>query len=460
MCAISNGPNVPFTAATARVSSERTTEGAGEMTDGGNVHAEGGFDGTHGSSGPMSAETNRVGPKLTSAQAASAERVRFERRVVGAGATCGAMVVNIYNITLANRMDELMPLVAQRLAGLLRADDEISRIGLQQLAVVIDTRLDDVPAITQRIEESFEHESFWIGNEEFHLHALVSYACNDEAGAEGPLLLALDRNAVQVQERHRRILHEGTYNEGQGGGSAQSIDELAQMTVESVIDPAMWDGEAARYEFDDAVWEAGVIPERDAEFDIEIEVGQQIRGRVRAWKAGFSPPVAFLHSTRAYTNEACERLVALEASRTDDLTGLVNRAGLRRRLERQHVSAVALVDLDRFKSINDKFGYATGDKVLCLAASVLQDHCAPGIVARWGGEEFVAVTEHDAAWLAERLADALDECRQLSALTGPETVTFSAGVASVDGDDWAAVLPTVNEALHRAKADRATVLSV
>ena len=143
----------------------------------------------------------------------------------------------------------------------------------------------------------------------------------------------------------------------------------------------------------------------------------------------------------------------------DDLTGLVNRAGLRHWVGHQNVNAVALVDLDRFKRINDDYGYAAGDRVLCLAASVLQERCSPGIVARWGGGEFVVVTEHDTMWLTHRLASALAECQQLSEFT-PPAVSFSAGVAPVEGNDWAAMLPTVNEALHRAKVDRATVVAV
>ena len=110
------------------------------------------------------------------------------------------------------------------------------------------------------------------------------------------------------------------------------------------------------------------------------------------------------------------------AARTDALTGIANRRGF---LEQTAVSqarghatcsptAVLLFDLDHFKSINDRFGHAIGDRALQIFADTAQAHIGDaGLVGRWGGDEFVAVLydtarEH-AATLAERIQLAFEK---------------------------------------------------
>ncbi|QTN23318.1 GGDEF domain-containing protein [Rhizobacter sp. AJA081-3] len=84
---------------------------------------------------------------------------------------------------------------------------------------------------------------------------------------------------------------------------------------------------------------------------------------------------------------------------TDELTGLANRKRWQSQLAQelgnelaQECRAVVLFDLDHFKHINDRFGHQAGDKVLREAAALLLAETAPGDkLARWGGEEFVAL---------------------------------------------------------------------
>lgn len=106
----------------------------------------------------------------------------------------------------------------------------------------------------------------------------------------------------------------------------------------------------------------------------------------------------------------------------DPLTGLFNRREFRAALEREFASAgrsgagfaLLLVDLDGFKAVNDTFGHAAGDKVLCAVAARLLEHArAIDTVARVGGDEFVLIcpgmtSREDAAGLSERLIDALN----------------------------------------------------
>ncbi len=129
-------------------------------------------------------------------------------------------------------------------------------------------------------------------------------------------------------------------------------------------------------------------------------------------------------------------------SYTDELTGLANRRAFIRRLETElgrvqryeYPLALAVLDLDLFKAINDKHGHAVGDQVLrCYTGSVLSTFRTYDMVARYGGEEFAVLlphTDHDGA------RRALGKVRQKAQETHYEwngsrfpVPTFSAGIA-------------------------------
>ncbi len=83
---------------------------------------------------------------------------------------------------------------------------------------------------------------------------------------------------------------------------------------------------------------------------------------------------------------------------TDELTGLANRrrftAELADRLERDQPTAVFIIDLDRFKQINDSLGHTAGDEVLMITTQRLLDACrADDLVARLGGDEFAVLAD-------------------------------------------------------------------
>lgn len=144
---------------------------------------------------------------------------------------------------------------------------------------------------------------------------------------------------------------------------------------------------------------------------------------------------------------------------TDQLTGVANRRGLLRSIERTHARAtrggsgyvVLMVDVDHFKAINDQHGHEGGDRVLQRVAQALQRGLREGdMVARWGGEEFCVLLPRivlaDARALAERLA-------QQVAAEGDPRVTVSiglaaAGVAAESAED---VIRRADEALFGAK---------
>lgn len=159
----------------------------------------------------------------------------------------------------------------------------------------------------------------------------------------------------------------------------------------------------------------------------------------------------------------------------DDLTGLLNRRGMRERLE-QEVAAVeagkgafalALFDIDHFKVVNDTWGHLEGDRVLQRVAAAVVTHLGEsGICGRWGGEEFLillpgrtmAVAETEAARLRGMLGDAR-HCDEGGSEFG---ISVSLGLTLYSpGESLDSVLRRADEALYAAKEagrDRLIVL--
>ncbi|MEM9203252.1 MAG: EAL domain-containing protein [Actinomycetota bacterium] len=154
-----------------------------------------------------------------------------------------------------------------------------------------------------------------------------------------------------------------------------------------------------------------------------------------------------------------EALLRFQATH-DELTGLANRGRLLQELdELSHAPegvAVLLLDLDRFKNINDSMGHDRGDELLVTIADRLRLAVRPGdLVARLGGDEFAVtlagpVTPTDAEFVANRLLRLIGEPVQLD--SQKLYPSASIGIAFSDGDDVADLLRRADTAMYRAKA--------
>jgi len=163
----------------------------------------------------------------------------------------------------------------------------------------------------------------------------------------------------------------------------------------------------------------------------------------------------------AVANARAHEALATQA-RTDPLTGLANRRAFDERLAHETERAnrharplsLMLVDVDHFKSINDRFGHATGDRVLVNLADSLRSAMRGGdLLARIGGDEMAMIlpdcpTEH-AALVAQRMLAAVSADSSLARRHG---VTLSAGVAGlVAGQTADDLLRYADQALYGAK---------
>lgn len=157
----------------------------------------------------------------------------------------------------------------------------------------------------------------------------------------------------------------------------------------------------------------------------------------------------------------------LEAvARTDALTGLSNRRHLTEQLEVLMANAkrhdfnlcVLMIDIDHFKDVNDSFGHHAGDQVLRHVAIRLSSSLRDGdLLARWGGEEFLAVLPYTG--LAEGLAVAGRLCELVAGVpiaVGDSgtvvAVQTSVGVAQDGDDDLDALVRRADRGLYEAKA--------
>jgi diguanylate cyclase (GGDEF)-like protein len=195
------------------------------------------------------------------------------------------------------------------------------------------------------------------------------------------------------------------------------------------------------------------------QIDLLMNAAQRIGDELeRQYRTDFSRAELAEHWRSEENWAALERLAL-----TDSLTGLSNRRAGERALDREVARArragspfsLALLDLDRFKDINDIHGHAVGDDVLCEVSRILTSTFrASDLAVRWGGDEFLVllpdVTLEGAAVFAERARFQVESL----IVPGIPRVTISGGIVEVQPDENPrTAIARADTKLYEAKAD-------
>jgi len=165
------------------------------------------------------------------------------------------------------------------------------------------------------------------------------------------------------------------------------------------------------------------------------------------------------------------QLELIQLANTDKLTGAYNRLYFDQRLKQEidrakrykQVFSIIYLDLDHFKHVNDEFGHSTGDEVLKNFSSIAKkQNRESDIFARFGGEEFIILTQmadkNSAHNLYQRIKNTMNDYEYKPS----RKITFSAGIAEFDieNDDIKSILERADRALYKAKdsgRDRAVI---
>jgi diguanylate cyclase (GGDEF)-like protein/PAS domain S-box-containing protein len=156
-----------------------------------------------------------------------------------------------------------------------------------------------------------------------------------------------------------------------------------------------------------------------------------------------------------------ERAALARRAATDVLTGLPNRRALHERLDAAiararrhgHPMALALIDVDHFKAVNDGFGHEAGDEVLRRVAAALQRVCRrEDVAARLGGDEFALVVDGIGEEALRDVAERVREHLRAPLGEGLPPVTVSIGLCAwTPGTDAETLRRRADDALYRAK---------
>ncbi len=196
-----------------------------------------------------------------------------------------------------------------------------------------------------------------------------------------------------------------------------------------------------------------------------LKGGREIEVEIRAHTLQFNDRAAVLCSVQDVTARNELEAELRHQAFHDSLTNLANRAlfedrvdhAIHRHARDNRLAAVLLLDLDRFKMVNDSLGHSTGDRLLVDVAARLTTALRPGdTIARLGGDEFAVLIEDlESSEAAVAAADRVTEVLEAPfALGGKEVfVHASVGVtlAGIDGGDAEALIRNADAAMYRAK---------
>lgn len=207
---------------------------------------------------------------------------------------------------------------------------------------------------------------------------------------------------------------------------------------------------------------------RNAQVYLHHKDGHRVRVEIQIkplWYNGEIIGAAEVFSSAAYSDTPELDVKDLEyLALFDQLTELPNRRYIDTFLENQLRDfevlgipfGLMMMDLDRFKRVNDEYGHSAGDEVLKMVSKSFQSALRKNdFVGRWGGEEFVAILRGTSGLELRKLADKIRLVTQRSELTqggAALSVTVSIGLTMVrDGDNATTLIRRADEALYQSK---------
>ncbi|EQB34392.1 hypothetical protein M947_10955 [Sulfurimonas hongkongensis] len=170
-----------------------------------------------------------------------------------------------------------------------------------------------------------------------------------------------------------------------------------------------------------------------------------------------------IESYTSISQDNTDKKIIEKLSQTDKLTQLYNRLKLDEYLEDEfsrfesgvYTFSIMLIDIDKFKDVNDTYGHQVGDSVLIEMANILKKKCRKtDIVGRWGGEEFLVIcsnTNIDGATIyAQNLKEAVEKF--YFHVVGQKTISI--GVTEVKQEDtFTTLIQRADKNLYKAKED-------
>jgi diguanylate cyclase (GGDEF)-like protein len=214
----------------------------------------------------------------------------------------------------------------------------------------------------------------------------------------------------------------------------------------------------------------GVLPDSRAVLCMPITYGESLLGVLNVESReenAFSPQDVLIMSTLAdllatALHHAFVFQKLQQQSITDGLTGIKTRRFFWEALSSEWKRAsrsgrpfsVVLVDLDKFKEVNDTFGHLEGDLVLARVGRLLEQRCRQSnVVARYGGDEFIILMPETSVEQAQALAERLRLWLAQDAMLAEHQITGSFGVASFPGHGFSAedIIRVADAGMYAAK---------
>lgn len=157
-----------------------------------------------------------------------------------------------------------------------------------------------------------------------------------------------------------------------------------------------------------------------------------------------------------------ERAILSDLSMLDPLTRLYNRRGFQHQFDtatlKQGQHFIMLLDIDHFKSYNDRYGHTMGDQTLMQVSAAIRNAVrARDIVARYGGEEFLVMLTDTQSAQALQTAERIRQCvynlniNHQSENKDTDNITISIGITPLSGNNIEQALTAADKALYRAK---------